>query len=420
MPAHAQMLNWLKRLRGSVEKPPVRFTSGPHAYLPATQLPSVARGGLWTCPGSGVWIEPPATTRAVERGAPSFHDDPDCARLFDQLEACRLDYPPIFIAAGENIRQIGSRGYLTADGHFFCDEVFTSDAEQQRHLDRLAQPDPFWNEYSGLAPSTGPAQFTFDSQGRSTQHLKGETVSLCSVEGTNFGSFMFRVLPKLAGIADLVQDRRVLVPWSTGTMRDLLLMAGLSQAQIVQQDRSVIYTMDRAIVPALRNPHGLLDPRTVAFYAALRERHGTQTGGRRVYVSRLGWNEMAKDSVSATHRVMINEAELANRLEAHGFQIIRPHAMTMQQQIEAFSAADLVVGAAGSAMFNAVFCRPGTRLIDIESEPHWIFAHMNLFGSCGLDYGIFEGKTLNRDSTTPHKPFSVNIDALLERALSPG
>lgn len=412
------MLNWLKRLARGAEKPPETYASGPHAYVSATELEPVARADLWRCAAACVWIEPPGANRVVERGAPSFHDDPDGAQLFDRLEACRLNYPPVFVAAGKDLRQIGSRGYLATDGRFFCDEVFTHPPEYDRHLDRLAQADPFWNEYTGLARGSAPDRFDFNSQGRRTVHLPGETVSLCSVEGTNFGSFLFRVLPKLAGLGDLIEGRRVLVPYSSDTMRDLLLMSGLSAAQIVQQDRTVIYRMDHAIVPGLRNPHGLLDAETIAFYAALRDRHGAPAGARRIYVSRLGFNDVAKGPSSATHRVMTNEAELATRLHAHGFDIVRPHDMTMKAQIEAFSGAGLVVGAAGSAMFNAVFCRPGTRLIDIESEPHWIFAHMNLFGSLGLDYGIVEGKTNDRDWTTPHKPFSVNIYALMERILS--
>jgi hypothetical protein len=95
-------------------------------------------------------------------------------------------------------------------------------------------------------------------------------------------------------------------------------------------------------------------------------------------------------SYAATHRVMLNEEQLAHRLRAAGFELIQTHTMSLRQQVEAFSSADFIVGAAGSAMFNVVFSHPGTKLVDIE--PHWIFGHTNLFGSCGLDHGIFEAK----------------------------
>jgi capsular polysaccharide biosynthesis protein len=168
------------------------------------------------------------------------------------------------------------------------------------------------------------------------------------------------------------------------------------------------------IIPSNRNPHFLLDPETLAFYADLRNRFGTLRRPRKIFVSRIGWT----GSYAATHRVMLNEEKVAERLVAEGFDLVRPHTMSARQQIEAFSSAEVIVGASGSAMFNVVFCHPGTKLIDIESEPHWIFGHLNLFGSCGLDYGIFEGKARDQDWSVPHKPYSVNVDALMTRIAS--
>jgi capsular polysaccharide biosynthesis protein len=60
---------------------------------------------------------------------------------------------------------------------------------------------------------------------------------------------------------------------------------------------------------------------------------------------------------------MLNEAALIERLRPLGFDIVEPQCLTAAAQIAAFAAADLVVGPSGSRMFNAVFCRPGTKLI---------------------------------------------------------
>jgi hypothetical protein len=65
--------------------------------------------------------------------------------------------------------------------------------------------------------------------------------------------------------------------------------------------------------------------------------------------------------------------------------------------------------------YNAVFCRRGAKLIDIESEPHWIYPHSCRFASAGLQYGIFEGLPANRDWSIHHKPWHVNIEAPLQR-----
>jgi hypothetical protein len=66
-------------------------------------------------------------------------------------------------------------------------------------------------------------------------------------------------------------------------------------------------------------------------------------------------------------------------------------------------------------MFNCVFCHPGTKLIDLESEPHWMYAHTGLFASCQLEYGIFCGQSDPDDPVPEHKRWTVDIEALIDR-----
>ena len=360
-----------------------------------------------------VILEEGATTLA--RAGASFHDDPDGARLFERIGPTAVPHAPTFVVQARAVRQVGYRGYLSSGGEFFTDEALVSAEEEQRFLARLGQPDPFLNEDTDLTPASRAGRFSLLERNRPVVELAGETVCLCAFEPSNHGSFLFRVLPKLAGRRHLLKQRRVLAPLHNQSMRDLFAMAGVAGECIVPHDSRTTYKLEAATIPSLRNPHALLDDRTLAFYAAMRDRFGTRRGARKIFVSRLGWS----GSDAATRRRMANEEAVAQKLAAEGFAVIRPHNMSAKQQIEAFSAADVIVGAAGSAMFNVVFSRPGTRIVDIESEPHWIFAHANLFGSCGLDYGILEARAADQDWSVVHKPFAVNVDALLARVTSP-
>ena len=112
---------------------------------------------------------------------------------------------------------------------------------------------------------------------------------------------------------------------------------------------------------------------------------------------------------------MLNEAELVERLASLNFRIIAPETLPAAEQILTFSSAEMVVGPSGSGMSNVVFCHPETKIIGIESEPHWIHAHRSLFASCGLPFGIFVGKGVDRDFRKHHKPWRVNIDALISK-----
>jgi capsular polysaccharide biosynthesis protein len=79
---------------------------------------------------------------------------------------------------------------------------------------------------------------------------------------------------------------------------------------------------------------------------------------KRIYVSRRG----------ALRGPLLNEAELEAALEARGFMIVRPEAWSIRDQIILFHRAETVVGATGVAMANVLFCRPGTKVVEIQPD----------------------------------------------------
>jgi hypothetical protein len=357
---------------------------------------------------SGICLEPPGQARQFLRYAPEFVDDPDGTGLFRGLGAAVYTSPPAFLAAFEDAAVIGYRTLLHGR-EFLNDELYGAGAAD--FLNKLRSADAFLNEETGLSGTDADGRFVLGNPERPTLHLADVTAVLCSTEPSNYGSFIFRVLPKLhalraAGLAELP----VLVYANHPAKRALLELCGIPAERIVRHDTGRITTIARAVVPSLRNPNALLDHESRALFRALRYQFGAANGNRRLYISRIGHGDATKSG-----RRMLNEPELARALASLGFEIVEPERLTAQQQIEAFSGASLVVGPAGSAMFNAVFCRPGTKLIDIESEPHWMYAHAGLFASSELRYGIFVGRVDDADASPVHRRWTVNIAALLRR-----
>jgi glycosyl transferase family 61 len=336
--------------------------------------------------------------------APDFHDDPDGAALFPALSEIEVPHSPLTTIHASSVRMTGYRYYFSNDDLFFSDQTLVNETETEKLLGRLAGPTPFEKEETGLT-RLGGRTFGINLMGRPIIEIDDPVLSLCSFEPGNYGSFLFRVLPKL--VSQETDGRKIIAPCYWQSMRHLLELTGIAPDAIIPQNTRAVYRLREASIPSVRNPHALLDNETLALYRGLREKFGTRSRSRKIYVSRLGW--------TLSTRFMLNENDLATRLAAIGFEILRPHEMTMNDQIEAFSSADLVVGPAGSAMFNAVFCHPGTALVDIESERNWMFAHQCLFSSCGLKFGVLEAKANSPSSGTPHKAFTANIDALLAR-----
>jgi len=61
-----------------------------------------------------------------------------------------------------------------------------------------------------------------------------------------------------------------------------------------------------------------------------------------------------------------NEKDLVDLLESKGFEIIDPQTISVVEQAKYFAKATVIIAAHGAALTNAVFCKPGTRIIEIH------------------------------------------------------
>ncbi|WP_168710138.1 DUF563 domain-containing protein [Massilia sp. Mn16-1_5] len=253
--------------------------------------------------------------------------------------------------------------------------------------------------------------FVFQNKARKTIRLEGQIGLAVSAEPSNWGSFLFRVVPKLAWLK-AVGVSKILMYSQFPQQAQLAGLLGFTEDAIIPHHPNCSYEMSSAIIPSQCHTNGYLDAYAREVFLGLsRSLQGKSRYGRKIYISRRG-------GVASTRaRRCINEDEVCEALVAMGFDVVVPDELSVIGQLAAFANADFIVGPAGAGMFNSVFCAPGTKLIDIESERHWVYAHCNLFSSLGLNFGVFWGRvdpTLV-ESGAVHLPFSVNVPALLDR-----
>src|SRR5262249_7255563 len=86
-------------------------------------------------------------------------------------------------------------------------------------------------------------------------------------------------------------------------------------------------------------------------------------------------------------RSITNEDELFAALQPWGFDRLFPEDLTLVDEISLFNNAEMIVGAAGSGMVNAMWCSPGTIVIELFNSSYvnvMIWAMADLLG---LKYG---------------------------------
>jgi hypothetical protein len=70
-----------------------------------------------------------------------------------------------------------------------------------------------------------------------------------------------------------------------------------------------------------------------------------------------------------------DEKELEDFFSKNGYQIINPGDYSIEDQIDMFSSASHVAGISGAAFINTIFCKPGTKVIILNTSNKYNFPH---------------------------------------------
>ena len=99
-------------------------------------------------------------------------------------------------------------------------------------------------------------------------------------------------------------------------------------------------------------------------------------GGLNLYIERLGTRRISEP------------AELQRFLARQGFETHSFDAMSVDAQIDLFSRADWVVGAHGAELGNLLFCKPGTKVLELAPASGFKPYYSYMCNKLGLVHGI--------------------------------
>lgn len=206
-----------------------------------------------------------------------------------------------------------------------------------------------------------------------------ETVALLGMrESGIYYHWMVDVLPRFHLLQKLgiPADKYVLNGnWLAPFQFETLDMLGIPRERLLFSDDDMHLRAKRLLVPGCE--FGIV-PKWALRYVRheLMEKPGIRPHGERVrlFISRA----------RAKKRRLLNEAELASRLSRHGFRAVELETMPVAEQIRLFASADIVIGPHGAGLTNLIFCKPGTKVIELFSPNHMhtcypvISSHMDL------------------------------------------
>lgn len=185
-----------------------------------------------------------------------------------------------------------------------------------------------------------------------------------------------------------------------------LAMLGFPRAKLIELDPGSHYEVRHLFVPAT-NLVGTPPKWIGGWYRDKFVKPDHSERRRRIFVSRE----------DASVRRLENEAEVFARLERLGFEKVLLTPMSFEEQAALFDQAEIVAGAHGGGFSNIVFCRPGTRLVEIM-PPDWMPpCYYALARAVGLSYRSVIGQGGGRMSGGQLLHFSADPESIEKAVL---
>ena len=263
------------------------------------------------------------------------------------------------------------------------------------------------------------------------KRLRGTTMILAASAGAScYYHWMLEILPRLALLErrgtplasiDRFLVRRIVGDWQLDTLARL----GIRRSRVFETERRPNLACERVLHVELACGINLKMPRFVPLWArhafAAEAIDGPRT---RLYVGRP----------PGVRRGVSNEAAMRPLLEAAGFEIVVMEGRTVAEQAALLARADVVIAPHGGALTNMIFCRPGTKVVELLSR-HVYPYYYGLAAMCGHRYhAILENPAEDYPRLVSHAtaqsfgdaeiqrrtarlPFEVPLDAL-ERMLA--
>jgi capsular polysaccharide biosynthesis protein len=248
------------------------------------------------------------------------------------------------------------------------------------------------------------------------QLVSGRTLVLASTGGGTYFHWITDVLPRFrlaqrAGYNISIFDHVLVNGLDQRFQQETMQRLGiLPERCLLLAPYNHALCLEEAVLPSLPGVPGVVPPETIDFLQSIFTAKIIVTG-RRIFIGRGG----------AKHRALIYELEIAARLSERGFESVECEKLSVQQQADIFSSAEVVVGAHGAALTNLVFCRPGTRVVELFSPAYVNPCYRDLCVAAKLRHAAVIGSGKDWVMSERHDQPSAPITAsweLVEKALA--
>lgn len=237
------------------------------------------------------------------------------------------------------------------------------------------------------------------------EYIDGNVAVLTTAGANVYYHWLLDVMPrylmlKEAGLAEKI-DYVVLDFNSSKFQKETLGIVGIKEEQIINctGKRNFHVSARQLYVPTLLSQLSEVN----VFECELLKKHFLNRAqspvGKRIYISRRGGT-----------RELVNEEEVVAYLRQHGFEVVMPEQYSVAEQAAMFNNAEIIAGPHGSAYANVVFCKPGTKLLDILPDSNIIPCFYSIAKNVGAIYYGFIDESVPVNNSVKNDSVKVDIN----------
>jgi len=214
------------------------------------------------------------------------------------------------------------------------------------------------------------------------RELKGCSILLASTGGNTFHHWIIDVLPRLA----VLENKYLPAPtyylvngFSEKFQTESLRLCGVPLASCVPLDHLVSYRCEELLLPSLPCASGHPSKAVCSFLRQKilsTQRRSEARIGRKILIGRS----------DATSRQAPQWEFVRHALLREGFEEVLPSRLSLVEQAKVFYEADWIVGLHGAALTNLVFCRFGTKVVEIFGWKYVNPCYRDLCSVVGVDH----------------------------------
>jgi capsular polysaccharide biosynthesis protein len=315
----------------------------------------------------------------------------------------------------EKINVSSFKSYINKEYHLYCIKnarIFTDNNENVAVIkNNLILPFVSFQQIKGKFKSIKYNSVIKHGTPSFVKKIKGKVFNLCQGDsGNNYFHFLFDIIPKIYLLNSKIDINKIDYFYVTNPKKwqiKIFNILGINKKKLLSSKinkhifAEVIYAVDH---PWYNKGYVQQNVKKIPKWIIYQNRKVFLDKSKNNFKKKIF---LDRSQSKYNHCQIHNLINIKNLIIKKKFQTHKPEFLSFKKQVNLFKNSSTIIGAHGAAFSNIIFCKPGTKIIEIIPEDHPNRKCERISKILKLRYFRIETKPDNSDINFP---FKINLN----------